>query len=120
MTGADPFQVFGRLYTYLNEIGGGSQWIGVVLVGGALAALIVAVVKMIRARSASPAQWGLVAAALVIPVWYLLLPLHTYVHAWMMIRIVICFMAAAYFLLAVLHRDQVAAALRRVAERVHT
>lgn len=117
MTGANPFQVFGRLYTYLNEIGGGSQWIGVVLVGGALAALITAVVKMIRARSGSPAQWGLVAAALVIPLWYLLLPLHTYVHAWMMIRIVVCFMAAAYFLLAVLFKERLASALLRLAQR---
>lgn len=117
MTGANPFQVYGRLYTYLNEIGGGSQWIGVMVVGGALAALIAALVQMIRARSAAPGQWGLVAAALVVPVWYLLLPLHTYVHAWMMIRIVVGFMAAAYFLIAVLYKQQVAAALTRLAER---
>lgn len=117
MTGANPFQVYGRLYTYLNEIGGGSQWIGVVLVGGALAALSAALVKMIRARGAMPAHWGFVAAALVVPVWYLLLPLHTYVHAWMMIRIVIGFMAASYFLLAVLYKARLAETLTRLAER---
>lgn len=117
MTGANPFQVYGRLYTYLNEIGGGSQWIGVVIVGGALAALVAALVKMIRARSTIPGQWGLVAAALVVPAWYLLLPLHTYVHAWMMIRIVVGFIAAAYFLLAVLHKAWIAETLVRLGER---
>jgi hypothetical protein len=117
MTGTTPFQVYPRLYTYLNEIGGGSQWIGVVIVGGALAALIAALTKMIRARSAAPGQWGLVAAAMVIPVWWLLLPLHTYVHAWMMIRIVIGFNAAAFFLLAVLYKTQLSNTLSRLAER---
>jgi hypothetical protein len=116
--GATPFETFARLAENLRELGGGSQWIGVGLVLGAATALVASIVKLTRGKTSIKApEWGFVAAALVIPVWYLIFALHTYVHAWMMIRIVVGFNAASYFLLFVVYRDAFAGALARLSER---
>lgn len=118
LTGATPLQTFWRLDQNIREFGGGSIWIGRGIVLGAALALITSVVQLVlRKRGPRAPEWVFVAAALIIPAWYLIFSLHTYVHAWMMVRIVVMFNLAGYFLFATLNRDRIAAVVTRLAER---
>ncbi len=117
-SGAKVGETFRRLGFFSPVIAGGSIPIATLLITSSAAGLGAAFATLaFRWRTAPIGAWALAAAALIIPAWYLILRLHTYAHAFMMIRIMVSFFAASYFLLAVLYRRQIGTAVSRWAER---
>lgn len=117
-SGAKVGETFRRLGFFAPVIGGGSIPMAALLISASAAALGASIATMgLRWRATPIAAWGIVAAALIIPAWYLIVRLHTYAHAFMMIRIMWSFFAASFFLLAWCYRDCVGAALAKLAAR---
>jgi hypothetical protein len=118
MDGANPWQTTTQLFWQLRELTGGSQAGGVLLALSAIAAFFYSLFNLNgKGFQARAGHWGLVCAALVAPVWWMVFRLHSYVHAWMMVRIIIGFYAASFFLLANIHREQIARGFERLAQR---
>jgi hypothetical protein len=118
LSGAKIGETFMRLGFFSPVIGGGSVPMAALLIASSAAALGASVATLaFRWRTAPIGAWGLAAAALIIPAWYLTLRLHTYAHAFMMIRIMVSFFAASYFLLAWCYRERLGAALAKLVAR---
>jgi hypothetical protein len=118
VSGAKIGETFRRLGFFAPVIGGGSIPMAALLIASSAAALGASVATMgFRWRTTPIGAWGLVAAALIIPAWYLTIRLHTYAHAFMMIRIMWSFFAASFFLFAWCYRAQIGAAAAKIVER---
>jgi hypothetical protein len=121
LTGAKIGETFMRLGFFSPVIGGGSIPMATVLIMSSASALGAALTTLaFRWRSVPIGAWGIAVAALIIPAWYLAIRLHTYAHAFMMIRIMMSFFTASYFLLAWCYRDKIAAFATRMIERWKT
>ncbi|MEJ0024017.1 MAG: hypothetical protein WDN76_11700 [Alphaproteobacteria bacterium] len=118
VSGAKIGETFHRLGFFSPVIGGGSISMATLLIASSAGAFGAGVATMgFRWRTTPIGAWGVAIAALIIPAWYLTLRLHTYAHAFMMIRIMMSFFTASYFLLAWCYRDRIAATLTKLAAR---
>ena len=118
MGGVFPVTTIIRLFWQLRELAGGSQIAGGAMAAASIAAFFFAVYRLSdRKFPVQAGHWGFIWAALVIPVWWFTFSLHTYVHAWMMIRIMVFFNAASFFVLALIYRERIASAVEALAIR---